>query len=86
MTNPNQPKNRMPQKSSLTNQRTQAKVGMALAMGTLVATGFMAHMFEKEKAGIAHITHIAAGVSLVGFSYWHWKLYQPSSGKGRSHG
>lgn len=65
-------------KGSLTSQRTQAKIGMAISMGTLVGTGFMAHMFEKDRAGIAHMTHIVAGVALVGFSYWHWKLYQRS--------
>lgn len=74
-----------PKKSSLAEQRKQAKVGMAIALGTLVGTGFMAHVVEKERAGLAHLVHIAAGVSLVGFSYWHWTLYQRStSGQGRS--
>lgn len=70
--------------STLARQRKQAKAGMAIALGTLVATGFMAHRFEEKKAGIAHLVHVAAGVSLVGFSYWHWTLYQ-HPGHGRSH-
>ena len=74
----------LPDRVSLATQRKQAKIGMAVALGTLVGTGFMAHMFDKERAGIAHVTHIVAGISLVGFSYWHWSLYQKSgSGKGR---
>ena len=67
-----------PNTSTLASRRKQAKVGMAIALGALVGTGFMAHMFEEDKAGIAHLVHVAAGISLVGFSYWHWTLYQRS--------
>lgn len=70
--------------STLAQQRKQAKIGMAIALGALVGTGFMAHMFEEDKAGIAHLVHVAAGVSLVGLSYWHWTLYQRQTGRGRS--
>lgn len=70
--------------SALARQRKQAKAGMAVALGVLVTTGFVAHMFEEKRAGIAHLAHVAAGVSLVGFSYWHWTLYQ-RPGHGRSH-
>lgn len=75
-----------PDTSTLATQRKNAKIGMAVALGTLVGTGFMAHMFEKDKAGLAHLVHVAAGISLVGFSYWHWTLYQRSgtgTGRGR---
>lgn len=75
-----------PNTSTVATQRKQAKVGMAIALGTLVGTGFMAHMFEKDRAGIAHVTHIVAGISLVGFSYWHWSLYQRTSGGGSGRG
>lgn len=73
-----------PKSNTLTEQRKQAKIGMALSLGALVGTGFMAHMFEEKKAGIAHLVHVVAGVSLVGFSYWHWTLYQRSPQGGRS--
>lgn len=56
---------------------------MAVALGALVGTGLMAHMFEERGARLTRLVHVAAGVSLVGFSYWHWKLYQ-TPGQGRS--
>ncbi len=56
-------------------QRRQAKAGMAVALGVLVSSGFLAH---RRQAGIAHGVHIAAGISLVGLAYWHWSLYQKS--------
>lgn len=55
---------------SLSEKRRLAKIGMALSMGTLVYTGFRG----KEAATV----HIGAGLALVGFSFWHYRLYQPS--------
>lgn len=58
-------------KSKTDKYRSIAKIGMALSMGTLVYTGFRG----KESAA----AHITAGLALVGFSFWHYRLYQPSS-------
>ncbi|MDL2268834.1 hypothetical protein LJC71_10160 [Desulfosarcina sp. OttesenSCG-928-A07] len=77
--NPHKPQN------TLSWNRGQAKVGMAVSLGVLVGTGLVAHMAEKDRAGIAHTVHVVAGVALVGFSYWHWSLYQrPSSNRSRA--
>ena len=65
-----------PSKDALEAKRRQAKIGMSVALGTLVGTGFMAHMDGGGKTNLARLLHVAAGVSLVGFSYWHWTLYQ----------
>ena len=53
---------------TIKKQRELAKIGMAVSMGTLLATGFMG-----QKAGRAHI---CSGLALIGFSYWHYSLYQ----------
>ena len=55
-------------------QRRQAKTGMAIALGTLVATGLMSGK-ETPWASKARTLHLCAGVALVGFSCWHWSLY-----------
>ncbi|GBC63514.1 hypothetical protein DENIS_4508 [Desulfonema ishimotonii] len=60
-----------PKKNDLSTQRNIAKIGMALSMGTLVYTGFRG----KEAATL----HIGAGLALVGFSFWHYRLYQPKT-------
>jgi hypothetical protein len=59
--------------SNLSVQREQAKTGMAIAMGTLVATGFLCNV--KGWTRTTRSLHLCAGVALVGFSYWHWTLY-----------
>lgn len=65
----------------LAENRRWAKAGMALSLGTLVGTGLLSHTSEEGKAGLAHMAHVAAGIALVGFSYWHWTLYRrPGSG------
>ena len=51
------------------DQRDIAKFGMVASMGTLLVTGFMG----KEASRL----HIGSGLALIGFSYWHYKLYQP---------
>ncbi|MEA1969265.1 MAG: hypothetical protein U9N77_13750 [Thermodesulfobacteriota bacterium] len=61
-------------KSDIAKKRTIAKYGMTLSMGALVATGFMQGKVPKS-------LHIGTGLALVGFSYWHYSLYQPKSKK-----
>lgn len=50
-------------------QRSAAKWGMVAAMGVLVATGYL------RRNPRARLVHVAAGVALLGLSYWHQKLY-----------
>lgn len=64
----------MTPKSNLAVQRDQAKLGMYVAMGTLVATGFLSRMSGWTQT--SRTVHLCAGIALVGFSYWHWTLYQ----------
>lgn len=60
-------------------KRTLAKAGMAASLGTLVATGLM----ETGKTETLKKIHLWSGFALVGFSYWHYSLYnQPKSGGG----
>lgn len=75
-----------PDKMVLAENRRWAKVGMALSLGTLVGTGFLSRMLEDEKAGMARMAHLTAGVALVGFSYWHWTLYHRSGSGGLGSG
>ena len=56
-------------KSPSEDKRSLAKIGMALSMDTLVYTGFRG---EETRT-----LHIASGLVLVGFSFWHYSLYQP---------
>jgi len=49
------------------SQRSWAKVGMAVSLGTLVYSGFQG----RKATGL----HIGAGVALIGFSFWHYFLY-----------
>ncbi|TVM16934.1 hypothetical protein DPQ33_11060 [Oceanidesulfovibrio indonesiensis] len=51
------------------DQREWAKAGMAASMGMLVFTGFL-------EGDAARKWHIASGVALIGFSWWHHSLYQ----------
>jgi hypothetical protein len=71
MPNPN-----MPVKEpflSLKEKRDLAKIGMVASMGTLLVTGFMGREASK--------LHIGSGLALIGFSYWHYTLYQPDTPK-----
>jgi hypothetical protein len=52
-------------------QRELAKVGMVASMGTLLVTGFMGRKASR--------LHIGAGLAMIGFSYWHYRLYQPKT-------
>ncbi len=68
---------------TLVHQREQAKVGMAASLGLLVATGFLSRSRNVNQPGVQTL-HLCAGVALVGFSYWHWTLYQSNAtSKGR---
>lgn len=61
-------------KEDLAKKRTIAKYGMAISMGSLVATGLM----ESDKA---KIIHAASGAGLIGFSIWHYNLYSTKKKK-----
>ena len=57
-------------------KRTLAKAGMAVSLGTLVATGLM----ETSKTETLKKVHLWSGFALVGFSYWHYSLYNKKPG------
>lgn len=61
---------------TLKEKRSLAKTGMVVSMGALVATGFMRN---REASAL----HIGSGLALVGFSYWHYKLYEPAPPKSK---
>jgi hypothetical protein len=56
-------------KSPSEDKRSLAKIGMALSLGALVYTGF--------RGQESRTLHITSGLALVGFSFWHYSLYQP---------
>ncbi len=58
-------------RSDLAAKRKAAKVGMAVSLGVLVGTGLMGGRRTSS-------LHIWSGVSLIGFSIWHYSLYKPS--------
>jgi hypothetical protein len=53
----------------LAQQKSVAKLGMSLSLGTLVATGLTAGRGAKT-------LHLLSGIAMVGFSIWHYSLYQ----------
>ena len=55
-------------------KRDIAKYGMAVSMGTLLITGFM-------KGRGSSVVHVGSGLTLIGFSYWHYSLYQSKGQK-----
>lgn len=59
-------------------QRTVAKAAMAASLGVLVATGLM----ETNHTPTLKKVHMWSGFALVGFSYWHYSLYNKKSGGG----
>ncbi len=63
----------LPEMSSKT-KKTLAKACMAASLGTLVATGLM----ETNKTETLKKVHLWSGFALVGFSYWHYSLYNKS--------
>lgn len=61
---------------SMQTKRSLAKAGMAASLGTLVATGLL----ETTKSPLLRRVHLWSGFTLVGFSYWHYTLYQSKGG------
>jgi len=59
-------------------KRTLAKAGMAASLGVLVATGLM----ETNNTPNLKKVHMWSGFALVGFSYWHYSLYNKKSSGG----
>ncbi len=60
--------------SSLKNDRSLAKTGMAATLGALVMTGLM-------RTPQARALHFIAGTALVGLCIWHTTLYKPNNKK-----
>jgi hypothetical protein len=60
------------QDSNLKTKREMAKAGMTASLGILTLSAFMLKNKTAKKL------HVAAGVALIGFSYWHHTLYQPT--------
>ncbi|KIX15330.1 hypothetical protein [Dethiosulfatarculus sandiegensis] len=57
------------------DDRSMAKWGMAASMGTLLVTGLMET--KKGRTGnTMRSVHLWSGLALVGFSLWHYSLYQ----------
>lgn len=67
----------LPEMTSKT-KRTLAKAGMAASLGTLVATGLM----ETNRTEGLKKVHLWSGFALVGFSYWHYSLYNTTKKTG----
>ena len=59
---------------TIKDKRSMAKTGMIVSMGALVVTGFMGN---RESGAL----HVGSGLALVGFAYWHYKLYEPKTGR-----
>jgi hypothetical protein len=60
------------QDNKLKTKREMAKAGMTASLGILTLSAFMLKNKTAKKL------HVAAGVALIGFSYWHHTLYQPT--------
>lgn len=67
-----------PKSNNLGIKRNQAKVGMAVSLGVLVATSLLNKPGETG-LNLNRTIHICAGFAMVGFSLWHWSLYQKTS-------
>ena len=55
---------------TMEDKKKYAKLGMAVSMGVLTATGFVRGKGSKA-------LHVWSGAALIGFSLWHHMLYQP---------
>jgi hypothetical protein len=53
-------------------KRDAAKAAITLSIGALTATGLM-------KGRGAKVLHLWSGIALMGFTYWHYSLYQPNA-------
>lgn len=60
--------------SDLQRRRALAKTGMAASLGLLAATGIMGGL-GSAGSGLKNL-HVASGLGLIGFSLWHYSLYQ----------
>lgn len=56
-------------RQKVARQKSIAKIGMSLSLGTLVATGLIAGRGART-------LHVLSGIAMVGFSIWHYSLYQ----------
>lgn len=65
-----------PKNNTTTDRRAMAKWGMAASMGTLLITGLMGPMRGPGRKNQRNL-HLWSGMALVGFSLWHYSLYQP---------
>lgn len=61
-------------------EKTRAKNAMVASLGALVFTGYLCASGRRRDTGSARIAHMAAGVALLGASYWHTTLYGPRNG------
>lgn len=64
-----QPEPAMAWRRQVRRKRSLAKWGMVGALGVLTLTGYI------RRSPRARTLHAAAGVALLGLSYWHHTLY-----------
>lgn len=69
MQNENLIKNKKIKSLNLSTKKELAKIGMSISMGLVVLTAF------NTKNKFSKNLHILSGAALVGFSYYHTKLY-----------
>ena len=65
----------IPNNDAVALRRRQAKLGMTLSLGALVASGILSRLNGPWQQG-ARVLHVCSGAALIGFSYWHVTLYQ----------
>lgn len=58
-------------------QRSLAKTGMTASLGVLAATGIMEGLGSRSTA--VKTFHVVSGFALIGFSLWHYSLYNSKS-------
>ncbi|KAA5605342.1 hypothetical protein F1188_11740 [Roseospira marina] len=61
-------------------EKTNAKNAMVASLGALVFTGYLCAQGSRRDNTTARVAHMAAGVALLGASYWHTTLYGPRNG------
>jgi len=57
----------------LRRKRSLAKTGMTASLGILAATGIMEGLGKRSRT--VRSLHVLSGLSLMGFSLWHYSLY-----------
>ncbi|MDL1973418.1 MAG: hypothetical protein LWX55_01250 [Deltaproteobacteria bacterium] len=60
---------------AIDRSKTYAKTGMIASLLVAAGTAF----FQDSRK--AKCIHIASGVALIGFSYWHHSLYRKEPGR-----